>query len=221
MPRAQFLLDGDAVGAWLRTRLGTRPLAVHPGWRTDLELAVKLAPRSAAGERPNRSASRAARPDRLALAGVLSSSGGTATRTARTQGFTRTGLYRRRVNAPVTHHGLDGLVTSLDRRRPKRPLFEAGVRFGSRRRGGGVAGRDPSRHQAPASRTPPRCSAIRVVARRQREQAGLNTSLAGAGEILISAEAAVAGGLDTKELERRTLELRGRDQPLDAWVATG
>jgi len=172
MPRAQFLLDGDAVGAWLRTRLGTRPLAVHPGWRTDLELAVKLAPRSAAGERPNRSASRAARPDRLALAGVLSSSGGTATRTARTQGFTRTGLYRRRVNAPVTHHGLDGLVTSLDRRRPKRPLFEAGVRFGSRRRGGGVAGRDPSRHQAPASRTPPRCSAIRVVARRQREQAG-------------------------------------------------
>jgi hypothetical protein len=38
---------------------------------------------------------------------------------------------------------------------------------------------------------------------------------------LISAEAAVAGGLDTKELERRTLELRGRDQPLDAWVATG
>jgi len=42
MPRAQFLLDGDAVGAWLRTRLGTRPLAVHPGWRTDLELAVKI-----------------------------------------------------------------------------------------------------------------------------------------------------------------------------------
>jgi adenylate cyclase len=47
------------------------------------------------------------------------------------------------------------------------------------------------------------------------------TGLAGAGEILISAEAAAAGGLDTAELERRTLELRGRDQPLDAWVATG
>jgi adenylate cyclase len=47
------------------------------------------------------------------------------------------------------------------------------------------------------------------------------TSLAGAGEILVSAEAAAAGGLDTTELERRTLELRGRDQPLDAWVATG
>ena len=111
----------------------------------------------------------------------LSRFGGTATRTARTQGFTRTGLYRRRINAPVTHHGLDGLVTSLDRRRPKRPLFEAGVRYGSRRRGGGVAGRDPSRHQAPASRTPPRCSAIRVVARRQREQAGPRRLLVGGG----------------------------------------
>jgi adenylate cyclase len=46
------------------------------------------------------------------------------------------------------------------------------------------------------------------------------TSLAGAGEILISAEAAAAGGLETAGLERRTLELRGRDQSLDAWVAT-
>jgi adenylate cyclase len=45
--------------------------------------------------------------------------------------------------------------------------------------------------------------------------------LAGAGEILISADAANAGGLETTGLERRTLELRGRDQRLDAWVATG
>jgi len=45
------------------------------------------------------------------------------------------------------------------------------------------------------------------------------TSLAGAGEALISAEAAGAGGLKTSGLERRTLELRGREQPLDAWVA--
>jgi adenylate cyclase len=44
--------------------------------------------------------------------------------------------------------------------------------------------------------------------------------LAAAGEILVSAEAAVAGGLETTGLERRTLELRGRDQTLDAWVAT-
>jgi len=43
--------------------------------------------------------------------------------------------------------------------------------------------------------------------------------LAGAGEILISAEAAAAGSLDTEGLERRTVELRGRDKGLDAWVA--
>jgi adenylate cyclase len=47
------------------------------------------------------------------------------------------------------------------------------------------------------------------------------TGLAGAGEILISAEAAAAAGIGTNGLERRTLELRGRDQPLDAWVAAG
>jgi adenylate cyclase len=45
------------------------------------------------------------------------------------------------------------------------------------------------------------------------------TDLAGAGEILISAEAATAGGLDRAGLERRTLELRGRDQSVEAWVA--
>jgi adenylate cyclase len=45
------------------------------------------------------------------------------------------------------------------------------------------------------------------------------TGLAKAGEILISAEAATAGGLETSGLERRTLELRGRDQAVDAWVA--
>jgi adenylate cyclase len=45
------------------------------------------------------------------------------------------------------------------------------------------------------------------------------TGLAGAGEILISAEAATAGGLETTGLERRTMELRGRDQTVDAWVA--
>jgi adenylate cyclase len=48
--------------------------------------------------------------------------------------------------------------------------------------------------------------------------AGL-TGLAGTGEILISAEAAAAGGLETTGLERRTLELRGREQSVDAWVA--
>ncbi|MGH3113919.1 MAG: adenylate/guanylate cyclase domain-containing protein, partial [Gaiellaceae bacterium] len=45
------------------------------------------------------------------------------------------------------------------------------------------------------------------------------TGIAGAGEILISAEAAAAGGLETTGLERRTPELRGRDQSVEAWVA--
>jgi adenylate cyclase len=45
------------------------------------------------------------------------------------------------------------------------------------------------------------------------------TDVAGPGEILVSAEAATAGGLETTELERRTLELRGREQSVDAWVA--
>jgi len=45
------------------------------------------------------------------------------------------------------------------------------------------------------------------------------TGLAGAGEILISVEAAAAGGLETTGLERRTLELRGRKESVDAWVS--
>jgi hypothetical protein len=36
----------------------------------------------------------------------------------------------------------------------------------------------------------------------------------------VSAETATAGGLETAGLERRTLELRGREQSVDAWVAT-
>jgi adenylate cyclase len=44
--------------------------------------------------------------------------------------------------------------------------------------------------------------------------------LAGAGEILVSASAAAAAGLETPGLERRSLELRGREQGIDAWVVT-
>jgi adenylate cyclase len=44
------------------------------------------------------------------------------------------------------------------------------------------------------------------------------TGLAGPGEILVSAAAATAGGLETTGLERRTLELRGREQGVDAWL---
>jgi hypothetical protein len=46
----------------------------------------------------------------------------------------------------------------------------------------------------------------------------LLTGLAGAS--LISTEAATAGALETTGLERRTLELRGKDQTVDAWVVT-
>ena len=43
-------------------------------------------------------------------------------------------------------------------------------------------------------------------------------SEAAAGEILVSAPAARAAGLDTSGLHSRTLSLRGRDQTVDAWV---
>ena len=35
-------LAGAEVGRLLRTRVGARPLVVHPGWRTDVEVAVSL-----------------------------------------------------------------------------------------------------------------------------------------------------------------------------------
>jgi deoxyribonuclease V len=35
-------LDGEPVGAWLRTRRGVRPIAVHAGWRTTVDDAVAI-----------------------------------------------------------------------------------------------------------------------------------------------------------------------------------
>jgi len=35
-------LDGEVVGAWLRTQPGARPVAVHAGWRTDPRTAVRV-----------------------------------------------------------------------------------------------------------------------------------------------------------------------------------
>jgi deoxyribonuclease V len=35
-------LDGSVVGAWLRTRRGARPVAVHAAWRTDAPSAVAV-----------------------------------------------------------------------------------------------------------------------------------------------------------------------------------
>jgi adenylate cyclase len=46
------------------------------------------------------------------------------------------------------------------------------------------------------------------------------SALAGAGEILVSDASAQAGDLDTTKLERRSLELRGKDQRVDAWVVS-
>lgn len=37
-----LLLDDEPVGAWLRTRRGTRPLAVHPAWRTTSDVAIHV-----------------------------------------------------------------------------------------------------------------------------------------------------------------------------------
>jgi deoxyribonuclease V len=37
-----LVIDGETVGVWLRTRRGARPLAVHPGWRTELDVAISV-----------------------------------------------------------------------------------------------------------------------------------------------------------------------------------
>jgi deoxyribonuclease V len=39
---APVRIGEDVVGCWIRTRPGTRPLVVHPGWRVDLPTAVHL-----------------------------------------------------------------------------------------------------------------------------------------------------------------------------------
>lgn len=39
---APLVLGTDQVATWLRTRPGTRPLVVHPGWRTDLATALQV-----------------------------------------------------------------------------------------------------------------------------------------------------------------------------------
>jgi deoxyribonuclease V len=46
-----LILDGEMVGAWLRTRRGARPVAVHPGWRTTLEDAIDVVSMAAFGHR--------------------------------------------------------------------------------------------------------------------------------------------------------------------------
>jgi deoxyribonuclease V len=61
---APLLLEGEPVGAWLRTRSGARPVAVHPGWRTTLEVAIEVVTIATRGHRtpePVRHARRLAR----------------------------------------------------------------------------------------------------------------------------------------------------------------
>jgi deoxyribonuclease V len=64
-----LLLEGTEVARLLRTRVGARPLVVHPGWRTDLDTAVSVVlaaiPRARTPE-PLRRAGREARQARQA-----------------------------------------------------------------------------------------------------------------------------------------------------------
>jgi deoxyribonuclease V len=48
---APLVLEGDVVGAWLRTRRGARPVVVHPGWRTTLSDAIEVVSMAASGHR--------------------------------------------------------------------------------------------------------------------------------------------------------------------------
>jgi deoxyribonuclease V len=62
-----LMLAGERVGAWLRTRAGARPVAVHAGWRTSVDVAVEVVLAASRGHRtpePVRAARRQARDAR-------------------------------------------------------------------------------------------------------------------------------------------------------------
>ncbi len=64
---APLFLEGEEVACWLRTRPGTRPIVVHPAWRTDVQAALQVVEASLAGRRtpePLRLARQAARRTR-------------------------------------------------------------------------------------------------------------------------------------------------------------
>jgi deoxyribonuclease V len=68
---APLLLEGEVVGAWLRTREGVRPVAVHAAWRTDARVAIYVVRRAPGGTRtpgPIRLARQAARQARASAA---------------------------------------------------------------------------------------------------------------------------------------------------------
>jgi deoxyribonuclease V len=64
--RSRLLLGSELVGYWLRTKAGTRPLAVHAAWRTDPDAAaaVVLSTSRTRTPEPLRSARRRAREAR-------------------------------------------------------------------------------------------------------------------------------------------------------------
>ena len=66
--RSPLLLDDELVGYWLRTRAGTRPLAIHAAWRTEPDTAARvvLSASRARTPEPLRRARRAAREARSA-----------------------------------------------------------------------------------------------------------------------------------------------------------
>jgi deoxyribonuclease V len=66
--RSPLLLEGDLVGYWLRTRAGTRPLAVHAAWRTNAETAAEVVASTCRARTPEplRRARRRAREARAA-----------------------------------------------------------------------------------------------------------------------------------------------------------
>jgi deoxyribonuclease V len=66
---SELVLDGERVGAWLRTRPGVRPVAVHAAWRTSVDVAVEVVLAATGGHRtpePLRGARRLARTARSA-----------------------------------------------------------------------------------------------------------------------------------------------------------
>jgi deoxyribonuclease V len=71
---APLLLDGETVGAWVSTRAGRRPVCVHAGWRTDVDVAVAIVISALRRARTPEAIRRARRAARLARAGLVPTS---------------------------------------------------------------------------------------------------------------------------------------------------
>jgi deoxyribonuclease V len=66
-----LLVEGELVGHWLRTRAGTRPLALHDAWRTEPDTAAEVV-LSTSGVRTPEPLRRARRRAREARAAAIS-----------------------------------------------------------------------------------------------------------------------------------------------------